>query len=326
MPDIGAPGSLSLRIPRWLKYTVGTLVITIAFYFLFSRLIRDWRQIPLSQLRFSPLLLCLSFVILVGTHLPLAGSAWGLILAALGDRIPLGRSIAVMSVTQLGKYIPGKLWFTLGRMSLLKQDGVSEAKTMVSVVIEIVLALLAALVLLGISVLMVPRAVVPVPVYALFLLVPACVVAVYPPILNRLLRLVLSRLKRPVFELRLSYWRLLLITGMYFADWTLQGVGSYVLLNSFYPLPVSKLPVMLGGYAISWMIGFLILIAPAGLGVREGIFTLILRMVMPEPVAIISTLLTRIWMSVSEAAVALVCLPLLRRGRKNAKETETNAG
>jgi len=310
-------------LPRWLKYALGALVVALAFYFLFSRLLRDWNDIPFKELHFSPWLLALSFVVLIGTHLPLAGAAWGLILKGLGEPLGLGRAVAVMSVTQLGKYIPGKLWFTLGRMSLLKSDSIPEAKTMVSVVIEIVLSLLAALVLLGIAVVLTPRTVVPDALYLAFLLVPVCLVVVYPPVLNRVLNYALRRLKQPVFELRLPYRRLLAITGIYLADWTLQGVGSFVLLNSFYPLPASKLPVVLGGYAVSWMVGFLALVAPAGLGIREGIFTLILKIVMPGPVAIIFTLLTRVWMTLSEAVVALACLPLLNRRRRNETQTQT---
>jgi hypothetical protein len=309
-----------LAAPRWLKYTLGALVVAVAFYFLISRLLRDWHEIPFAELHFSPWLLVLSFVILIGTHLPLAGSAWGLILKGLGEPLGLGRAVAVMSVTQLGKYIPGKLWFTLGRMSLLRRDSIPEAKTMVSVVIEIVLSLLAALVLLGVAVVLIPRSLVPDVLYFAFALVPVCIIIVYPPVLNRVLNWALCRLRQPVFELRLTYRQLLAITGLYLADWALQGLGSFLLLNSFYPLSIVKLPVVLGGYAISWMIGFLALVVPAGLGVREGIFTLILKMVMPGPVAIISTLLTRVWMTVSEAVVALVCLPLLNRGRKHERE------
>jgi len=319
---MGSTNKAGFGIPRWLKYTLGVATVVVAFYFLGTRLVRDWHQIPFDRLHFSLPLLVLSFVVLLGTHLPLASAAWQVILSGLGERIPLGHSIAVFSVTQLGKYVPGKLWFTLGRMSILKREGISEAKTMVSVVVEIILALLASLLLLGMTVLFVPRSTIPSSVYLLLLLAPVCVLLVYPRILNGILRFVLRRAGRPVFELRLSYLQLLLLTGMYFADWAMQGFGSFLLLNSFYPLSFAKLPVVLGGYAISWMIGFLMLVAPAGLGIREGIFTLILKMVLPEPIAIISTLLTRVWMTISEAAVALFCLPFLSRRRKNAEETE----
>lgn len=305
------------RFPRWVRPVLGTLVVAGSFYFLGSRLVRDWRQIPFADLRFHPLPLLGAFAIFIFLHFPLYGWAWRFLLAGLGEKLPFLRATVILAVTQLGKYIPGKVWFTLGRMSLCRQEGISEAKTMVSVILEIVLSLLAALLLLGLAVLFIPRAVIPSSLYLLFALVPACLALASPPLLNRLLRIVLPRLRQPVFALQLSYWKLLLIITMYLADWTLQGIGSWLLINSFYPLSFAYLPVIIGGFAVSWMIGFLLLVAPAGLGVREGVLTLILKLVMPLPLAIIAAGLTRMWITITEAGMALLGLPLLVRWRKN---------
>lgn len=307
---------------HWLRLTVGAAIVVVAFYFLITRLVRDWRQIPFDQLRFNPLLLASSYAILLGLHFPLGGLTWRLILRGLGEDLPTLRCMAIMTVTQLGKYAPGKVWFTLGRMSLARREGISEDKSLISVAIEIGFALLAAVVLFAVAVAALPRALVPSSVYWLFLLAPACLVVAAPPVLNRLLRFMLPRLKRPVFALRLSYPQLLALLGLYVLDWLGQGLGCFVLINSFYPLPLRHLPVLLGGYSMSWILGFIVLIAPAGLGIREGIYTFILKLVMAPPVAIISALVTRVWMTTSEVAMALLCLPLLRRGRPGPQKGE----
>ncbi|MBM3332000.1 UPF0104 family protein [candidate division WOR-3 bacterium] len=307
----------------WLRTVLGVLVTGAAFWFLTVRLIRDWHRIPFGQLHFQPLLLVASFVLLLVFHLPLYGYAWKLILHALGAELPLGKSIAIFSVAQIGKYAPGKVWFTLGRMSMAKDQGVPEDRTMVSVVVELAFSLLAATGLFGLAVLLIPGEQMPRAAYLLFLLAPLSLVAVYPPILNRIIRFGLARLKRPLFELRMSYPRILRILALYVLDWALQGACCFALINSFYPMPLSKLPILLGGYAMSWMLGFLVLIAPAGLGIREGVYTIILRTVLPEPIAIVSALVTRVWMTVSEVLMAAVCLPFVARRRKNAEEAHT---
>lgn len=306
---------------RWLRTVIGVVIAGAALWFLAVRLVRDWHQIPRGQLHFQPLLLGASFVLLIVFHLPLYGYAWRLILHALGAELPLGKSIAIFSVAQIGKYAPGKVWFTLGRMSMAKNEGIPEDRTMVSVVIELAFSLLAATLLFGLAVLLIPREQIPRAVYLLFLLAPLSLVAVYPPILNRIIRFTLARLKRPLFELRMSYPRILRILVLYVLDWALQGACCFVLISSFYPMPLSRLPVLLGGYAMSWMLGFLVLIAPAGLGIREGVYTIILKTVMPEPIAIVSALVTRVWMTVSEVVMAGVSLPFVARRRKNAEET-----
>lgn len=306
---------------RWLRTLTGVAIALAAFWFLAARLVRDWHQIPFSRIHFQPGLLVASFIFLLLLHQPLYGYAWTLILRALGAELSLVKSTAIFSVAQIGKYAPGKIWFTLGRMGMAKNEGIPEDRTMVSVVVEQAFALLAATGLFGLAVMLIPRAQIPTPVYLLFLAAPLSLVAVYPPVLNRIVRLALTRLKRPLFELRMSYPRMLGILALYMLDWTLQGTCCFLLINSFYPLSFSRLPVLLGGYAMSWMLGFLVLVAPAGLGVREGIYTVILGTIMPEPIAIISALVTRIWMTVSEITMAGISLPFVVRRRKNAKET-----
>jgi hypothetical protein len=307
----GGPGKRRKPL-SWLKITAGGLIALASFYYLASRLIRDWHEIPFTRLRFSPLQLVGAFAILLLLHFPLYGWLWRTILATLGANIRTSTATAITAVSAIGKYAPGKVWFTLGRMSLVKREGVAEDKVLVSVVLEVAFTLLAGLVLLGSAVALLPRGHVPTPIYLLFLMAPLCLVVLYPPVMNRLLGVGLKWLRRPHIELKLSYGRLLAILGICLLDWVVQGFGSFVLIGSFCPLGIRQLPVLLGGYAISWMTGFLVLIAPAGLGVREGVFTLILKTVVPEPLAIIAALVTRVWMTVGELTAALAGLVYLR--------------
>jgi uncharacterized membrane protein YbhN (UPF0104 family) len=299
-------------LASWLKITAGSAIALVSFYYLISRLVRDWHDIPFARLRFSPFQLACAFAILLLLHFPLYGWLWRTILATLGANIRTSTATAITAVSAIGKYAPGKIWFTLGRMSLMKKEGVAEDKVLVSVVLEIAFTLLAGLVLLGSAVALLPSGQVPAPVYLLFLLAPLCLVVLYPPVMNRLLGVGLRWLRRPRMELDLPYTRLLAILGICLLDWLVQGFGSYVLIGSFCPLGIRQLPVLLGGYAISWMTGFLVLISPAGLGVREGVFTLILQTIVPEPLAIVAALVTRVWMTVGELMAALAGFAYLR--------------
>jgi len=313
--------TFGLRLPAWLKYGVGGIIVLLSFYFLIGRLVRDWNQVRLAHLHLSAGRLVLAFGILFFLHFPLYGWLWSTILRALGSPVSVLKSIAITSVSAVGKYVPGKVWFTLGRMTLVRKEGVTEGTTLLSVVLEIAFTLFAGIIILGTGILFLPRSQVPSAVYFLFLLAPACLAVMYPPVLNRILRIPLRWLKRPPLELHIPYHVLLGILGLCLLDWLAQGIGCYVLINSFAHLPISRLPVMLGGYAVSWMIGFLVLLTPAGLGVREGIFTLILRTVLSEPIAIVAALVTRVWIAVGELVAALVGFVLLRTlsGRTNEK-------
>ena len=73
-----------------------------------------------------------------------------------------------------------------------------------------------------------------------------------------------------------------------------------MLTCSIYPLPVSQFLYAAGIYGISCIIGILAIFAPSGIGVREGIMVLGLGLVMPSEYAVIISIVSRLWMSVSE--------------------------
>jgi glycosyltransferase 2 family protein len=314
-PDAAATAPLrGNRVGRLLRLTIGTAVVIVCFYFLGDRLARDWHKIPWHEIRLSIPLLVSAFLVMF-VWMVVYGLTWKVLLRGLNEHISLFNSVSVLAVSQVGKYIPGKLWFTVGRMYLAKKHGVSEAKTAVSTAMELALSLLGAVILFGLAVALIPRGTVPARVYLAFLLVPFCIFAVYPPILNRVTGFILKRLHQPVFEVRMTFLRLLAVLGLFVLMWVIQGLGCYLLIRSFYPLDLSRLPMVAGAFALSWILGFIVLISPAGLGVREGIFTFALRLVIPEPVAIIAALLSRIWITVIEGLLALIFTLLHRLGK-----------
>lgn len=312
---MSAPPAESRRrlLPGWLRNTVGIAVVAATFYFLISRLVRDWDKIPWSELRFSIPMVVLAFALIFFAYIPLYGFTWKVILAGMGERISTWQAISILAVSQMGKYVPGKVWYALGRIYLARRLGIPEAKTAVSALIETGFALLAAALLFALAVLLLPVAGIPGRAYLAFLLVPVCLILLWPPVLNRLIGFLLRRLRQPVFDIRLSAGRIAAILGLYVAMWLAQGIGCFALVNSFYPLALDKLPMLVGGYALSWILGFLVLVSPAGLGIREGIFTFALKLILPGPVAIIAALLSRLWITIGEGLTAIFFALFVRR-------------
>ncbi len=319
MASAGPEERTKRRFPIWLKTVIGLVIGAVALYFLISRLARDWHNIPWSEIRFSYPLLGAAFAVLLFVYIPLFGLTWKVLLRAMDERIRLFDSVAILTVSQMGKYIPGKVWFTLGRAFLAKRKGIPEAKTVVSAFMEAGFALLAALLLFALTLILLPRTEVPGYVYYAFALIPLCLVVIYPPVLNRLTNFFLKKLHQPLIDVRFSFGRILTIIGLYLAMWLAQGIGCFLLISSFYPLAISKLPIVIGGYALAWILGFLSFVTPAGLGVREGILTFALRFAMPEPVAIIAALLARVWITITEALVAVVMVFFIRRKKQEAR-------
>jgi hypothetical protein len=63
---------------------------------------------------------------------------------------------------------------------------------------------------------------------------------------------------------------------------------------------LERLPAFAGIFAGAWVLGFLSFLAPGGLGVREGILVYLLGFHLPSHVAIVVTLLSRLWVTAAE--------------------------
>ena len=87
----------------------------------------------------------------------------------------------------------------------------------------------------------------------------------------------------------------LCLTGTYLLLWVLLGTAFFLFIKSFYPVVPSQLLLVTGTYAVAWSIGFLSVITPSGLGVREGVLSLLLTSVLPPATATFVALLSRVW-------------------------------
>jgi hypothetical protein len=100
---------------------------------------------------------------------------------------------------------------------------------------------------------------------------------------------------------------------LYFVVWLWQGIGFFLLIRSFYEIEIAQWPFFWGIYTLAWMVGFLSLLTPGGLGVREGIMTFFLSLYMPVSMAIIVALLARVWNTIAELAFFSISSPGMRR-------------
>jgi uncharacterized membrane protein YbhN (UPF0104 family) len=93
----------------------------------------------------------------------------------------------------------------------------------------------------------------------------------------------------------------ILVVG-YAVYWAVTGLAFAALVASMYPLAPADVPQVVAAYAA----GFLALLTPAGLGVREGVLVVALAPVLPAGPALVVALLSRLWMMLVELAGAAV--------------------
>jgi uncharacterized membrane protein YbhN (UPF0104 family) len=93
--------------------------------------------------------------------------------------------------------------------------------------------------------------------------------------------------------------------------WVLAGLAFDVLITS---LPGASVPWQqsMGALALAWLAGFLVIVLPAGLGVRESVLALLLSVSLPEGQAVVVAVLARLWWLCAEAPWIVIGVALLR--------------
>ena len=289
-----------------IKKLIGLLVVSAIFYFLIKRLYQNWHQVSSYDWELNYLWLGASFVTLLSYYVS-STIPWKLILERLeGKNLSIKKGYKFWFLSQLGKYLPGKFWAILGRVYFCNEEGFSKSTTTASIIMEYILTVLA-----GVFVFLLSLAFMKIPstvghLYWLLLLIPVGLVSIHPFLFGKVFNFILKKLKRTEIQFDMSYLQIVSFVGFYMILWFFCGLTFFLFVNSIHRVDWSNLIPIMGTFAIAWVIGFLSLITPGGLGVREGVLSILLANYMPVSMAIVVALLSRIWLIAAEFLCAVV--------------------
>ncbi len=291
-------------LKKWLK-PVSYLFILAIFFFLFKSLSENWKSVDWNQLHFNPLFLILSAALAFSGFL-ISIYLMKHLMLSLNQKITYWQSLRLIGKSQLGKYLPGRVWTTASRIYLAEQEKLSKSKILLGSMVEqvyvFVTALVLSIILLGFKGSIIQR---DLTVFNVLLLVLA-LVFLNPFSLTYLLKLgmKLARLDYPHWRFSFRLYIMLLL-GYSFC-WILQALGFFFLAKSFYDLDYAWLKRFSGTYLFSWLLGFAAIFAPGGLGIREGSMALFLKSYFSPGFAIGLSLISRVWITILELLLALL--------------------
>jgi uncharacterized membrane protein YbhN (UPF0104 family) len=282
---------------RWLT----AAVLTVVAVFFAVTLAARWREVISLKWQPRPGLFVLACVLLAVSY-ALVACIWGLALRRAAGT-PLLTGVRIWFLSNLARYVPGNLWSYVGAVELARREGVERSRTLAVMALTQVLSVAVAL-LAGLPVLLAEWARLGRP--ALLGAVAVAVVAAVAAAFRRQL-LGLARRRVPGLDaggLVPSPGTVALLTVGYAAYWAVTGLAFAALVASAYRLPVGDVPLVVAAYAAAYAIGFLSLLTPAGLGVREGVLVVALAPVLPAGPALVVALVSRAWTMVAELAGA----------------------
>jgi uncharacterized membrane protein YbhN (UPF0104 family) len=246
---------------------------------------------------------------------------WRALLAGLGSPLSVSVASRVLFVGQLGKYLPGSVWPVLAQMELASEHKVPRARTAAASVISMCLSLLCALI---VALLTLPFTHTLARYWWGFLIALPLLVCLYPPMLNRLLRLGFRILKRDPPDQALSGKVIIVAMAWYVASWIFYGLQIYVMALRVGVRPLSGLPLCIGAFALSWAIGF-ITPSPAGAGFRDVLLVVLLSTQMSAHDAAAITLVSRVATTLADGITAGVAVASYKYRHRKSLEAVTSA-
>ena len=279
-----------------LRYVVaGVIILFIGRFF-----VRNLNEFSIHTLQFDGRKLAIALLILIPAFL-MSPVGWRFILKNLGETVSLKTCFKIGARSQLLKYVPGYIWVYASKLYLFKKLGVSQVKTLMSLFWEQFLVVVSGIIIFFIYSLISAGSYISYKMIISFILLILAGIGIFhPAIIRKLLKSYLfkSQLSNPTVTY--NYRGMFRLVGYYVSAWIISGIGFYFLVSSFYSIEIERMMDCIGIFAIAWITGFLTIFVPLGLGVREGVISLLLGEFMPINTAIIISLVARVWLAIPE--------------------------
>jgi len=241
-----------------------------------------------------------------------SGWVWIGILRELGQRVPVVWGLRVYLRTNIAKYLPGNVWHFYGRVAAVKEKNISLSIGTLSVLMEPLLMAAGALILalVGYGEILGQFW----PVLGLVGVLAGLHPRFFNPVVGFVGKLKLGRSPGPESGLKPNYeppqirrYPILPLLGeMGFL--LLRGSGFVLAVMAMLPpsqhLTMEVLPVVFGGFSMSWLLGLVVPGAPGGVGVFEATAVGLLQTHLPTGVLLGAIAFYRLISILAEAVTA----------------------
>jgi len=300
-----------------LRIVLSVLVLSVIFFFFYREFRENWVIIQSFKMKIGMFFLIASFLAIVITYV-LTTYCWFLTINALSEqKITFMKSIAMVNTSNLTKYIPGKLWSYALQMYWLVNAGFSKSLILYVNLMNLFVSLITTLIV-GVGCLVFSPAIFP-PALTITLLVALIVfeflfIAYNSPVFKRVIAVV-----NRIFKLDIVYYEAprSLLYYLHFINFLSSlcfGLGAYFLcLGIGFEFDSSNILLIMSSMMIADVIGFVAVIMPGGLGVRESVMYLILNGGSILTLALILPIATRLVSMFVDIFLGTIGVVLLKR-------------
>jgi uncharacterized membrane protein YbhN (UPF0104 family) len=305
------PAARRRVLKRWLRVIALMVALAAGGWALASR----WDEVGTAWSELSSVGIAGTLIsCLVASILPFF--AWRALLADAGSRLPLAAGARVYFLAQLGKYVPGSVWAVVAQVDLARELQVPARRSATISLVHLALACLSALLVAAAAV---PASSADTSSYWwVFLLVPVLVAGLHPRVVAVAFGAVARILRRPADPVHTSVRGMSVALAWFLASWVFYGLHYWFQVRDL-GAGVSAgglLLLSVGGFALAWVVGLLVVVAPAGAGARELVLALLFAAVLTPGAAVLAALLSRVVLTIIDLALAGLAVLISVRGRR----------
>lgn len=296
---------------RWLRPPrLGTIALAAGAGLAALALLGYWvyqeRDLLLSypwQVRWGPVLAAGA---IFGVALLLAALIWADLMRTLGSTLPRVTHVRFFVLAQLGKRLPGTVWYVVGRSVLYGRAGDGVGLVTVASALELAVTVVGGVL---VSLICLGRAAQTIAVaqwWALGGVAAVALAVLHPAVLRRVLGRVRLSAPSTVTTGRIALWSV-----GYGLVWLGGGVIFYLILTALVPLGLGHLPYLIGVWSLVGVLSMTVLMLPSNLGFTEIGLSLLLTPILPTGLAVVAAVALRLVLYAFEVAgvVALAGVP-----------------
>lgn len=273
------------------KIVVSIVILLVTSIFLSKTLLNYFEQTKLLIYSVSPFKVLLSIVFFLG-YLYLRALSWRSLIFFLGASINVRDSLSVWFFSEATRYIPGSLWSFVSRAYFAQQKNVSRA---ISILISPIEAIVLVTATISLSLYAILKNLEKLEISSTFyiLVIISLIVMLILLVLHRRIIIIFKKL----LIQKLVPKNLPKALALQVLSWILYS-GGYIILISDYAN--QDLLNLVSSTILAWLIGYLSIITPMGLGVRETALVLLIGAQIGTPQAVVIGILARVLLAVSE--------------------------
>jgi hypothetical protein len=296
----------------WVRGVVAVLLVSAIAWFAGQRLVDGAQAVDAATLRENLAILALAVIMLAASTL-LLGAGWIVLLESVTPREPRRRARLLVSFAYawMGRYVPGTVPFFAGRVVLGGRCGYRTRPLVLTTAVQNVLEVLVATVV-GASLLIASQGVTERGgLFVLLAIAPsAALLALHPAVLMRIAGASLRLLGRdPLPEGELPPTPAIALSAvLVVSNQLLNGLALWLVLDVVAGAALTDWMLITGALSLAGAAGILIVLVPAGLGVRDGALTALLAPRYAVEAAALASVMLRLCNVVADLALFVCAL------------------